>query len=66
MLGDGNSATMGGAIRGTAPGAKLILQSVLDSGGGLGGIPTDLNDLFQQTYDEGARVVRPSSVEAAG
>lgn len=56
VLGDGNSATMGGAIRGTAPGAKLILQSVLDSGGGLGGIPTDLNDLFQQTYDEGARV----------
>ena len=56
VLGDGNSATMGGAIRGTAPGAKLILQSLLDPSGGLGGIPADLNDLFQQTYDEGARV----------
>ena len=56
VLGDGNSATMGGAIRGTAPGARLILQSLLDSGNQLGGIPADLNDLFQQTYDEGARV----------
>ncbi len=56
VLGDGNSPTMGGAIRGTAPGAQLILQSLLDSAGGLGGIPADLNDLFQQTYDEGARV----------
>lgn len=56
VLGDGNSPTMGGAIRGTAPRATLILQSLLDAGGGLGGIPVDLNDLFQQTYDEGARV----------
>lgn len=56
VLGDGNSTTMGGAIQGTAPGAHLIVQSLLDSGGGLGGIPADLNDLFQPTYDDGARV----------
>ena len=47
---------MGGAIQGTAPGAQLILQSLLDPNGGLGGIPADLNDLFQTTYDDGARV----------
>jgi hypothetical protein len=56
VLGDGTSPSMGGVIQGTAPGARLILQSVLDSGGGLGGLPTDLHDLFQTTYDDGARV----------
>lgn len=56
VLGSGNSATMGGAIEGTAPEAVLILQSLLDPNGGLGGIPVNLNDLFQKTYDDGARV----------
>ncbi|MBT2596860.1 S8 family serine peptidase [Arthrobacter sp. ISL-72] len=56
VLGRGNSATMGGDIEGTAPEAELILQSVLDPDGGLGGIPVNLNDLFQKTYDDGARV----------
>ena len=57
VLGDGNSASMGGAIQGTAPGARLVLQSTLDSSGGLGGIPADLHDLFQPPYDnDGARV----------
>jgi serine protease AprX len=56
VLGRGNSATMGGDIEGTAPEAQLILQSVLDSNGGLGGIPVNLNDLFQTTYADGARV----------
>ncbi|SDO53125.1 Subtilase family protein [Nakamurella panacisegetis] len=56
VLGDGNSPTMGGAIQGTAPAAHLILQSLLDSSDGLGGIPADLHQLFQPTYDDGARV----------
>lgn len=56
VLGDGNSATMGGPIRGSAPKAKLVLQSVLDSRGGLGGLPFDLNNLFKVPYDDGARV----------
>ena len=56
VLGNGNSATMGGVIQGTAPAAHLILQSLLDTSDGLGGIPTDLHDLFQPTYDDGARV----------
>ena len=52
VLGNGNSNTMGGSIQGTAPKAKLVLQSLLDSGGGLGGIPNDLHDLFSPPYDD--------------
>lgn len=46
----------GGPIQGSAPGAKLVMQSLLDSRGGLGGIPADLEQLFQPAYAEGARV----------
>lgn len=52
VLGDGNSTTLGHPVRGTAPSARLVLQSVLDSDGGLGGLPDDLNDLFQKPYDD--------------
>ncbi|PWY93849.1 subtilisin-like protein [Aspergillus sclerotioniger CBS 115572] len=50
VLGDGNSALMGGDIRGTAPGAKLVLQSLLDRRNGLGGIPSNLYNLFLPPY----------------
>lgn len=50
VLGDGNSAAMGGDIRGTAPGAKLVMQSLLDRRNGLGGIPSNLYDLFLPPY----------------
>ncbi|BAY49246.1 putative peptidase [Scytonema sp. HK-05] len=57
VLGDGKSETMGGPIRGTAPKAKLVLQSVLDRQGNLGGLPDDLNNLFKVPYEnDGARV----------
>jgi serine protease AprX len=57
VLGDGVSAVMGGQIRGTAPRARLVVQSLLDRTGGLGGIPDDLTDLFEPPYrDDGARV----------
>jgi serine protease AprX len=57
VLGDGNSKKMGGKIQGTAPKAKLVLQSTLDSAGSLGGIPVDLHDLFAPPYTkDGARV----------
>lgn len=49
VLGDGLSSTEG-AVRGTAPKAKLVLQSVLDNSDGLGGLPDDLNDLFRPPY----------------
>jgi len=55
VLGDGVS-TVYGPIRGTAPRAKLIMQSVLDSQGGLGGLPDDLHQLLQPAYADGARV----------
>ena len=44
------------SFAGVAPEAQLVFQSVLDVLGGLGGIPLDLNQLFQPTYDDGARV----------
>src|SRR5262249_12791377 len=50
VLGDGNSTVLGQTVRGTAPKARLVLQSVLDRGGGLGGLPDDLHDLFQTPY----------------
>jgi len=56
VLGDGTMQD-GTAVRGTAPQAQLVLQSVLDSGGNLGGLPDDLHDLFTPPYqNDGARV----------
>lgn len=52
VLGDGTSEKMGGKIQGTAPKATLVLQSLLDSQNGLGGIPDDLTKLFIQPYEE--------------
>ena len=52
----GNGAKSNGRFKGTAYDARLVEQSVLDSRGGLGGLPSDLNTLFQQAYDDGARV----------
>jgi serine protease AprX len=55
-VGDGSSVELG-KVRGTAPKAKLVVQSVLDSQGGLGGLPADLHDLFSVPYaSDGARV----------
>lgn len=52
----GSGARSNGQIKGMAPNAHLVFQSVLDSRGGLGGLPTDLNTLFQQAWDAGARI----------
>jgi len=52
VLGDGFSANMGGPIQGTAPQATLVFQSAYQtSDNSLGGLPADLNDLFQPSYD---------------
>lgn len=57
VLGDANSAVLGVRVRGTAPRARLVFQSVLDSFGGLGGLPDDLHNLFRVPYQQdGARV----------
>jgi subtilisin family serine protease len=56
VLGDG-AMQDGTVVRGIAPAAQLVLQSVLDSGGNLGGLPDDLHDLFTAPYqNDGARV----------
>jgi len=60
VLGDGNSTTLG-PIRGTAPKARLVLQSVLDRSGGLGGLPDDLHDLFSQPYENDRARVHTNS-----
>jgi serine protease AprX len=52
----GNGAASSGQIRGAAPKAQLFFQSLLDANGRLGGLPVDLNDLFQEAYDAGARI----------
>lgn len=65
----GSGAKSGGSIRGMASNARLIFQAVeqwanvknqyeqdLPDGYYLLGIPDDLNDLFQQAYDDGARI----------
>ena len=54
ILGDGKAS--GGKIKGVAPKAKLFFQSLLDINGRLGGLPVDLNDLFEEAYAAGARI----------
>jgi serine protease AprX len=54
VLGDGKAS--GGQIKGTAPKAQLFFQSLLDASGRLGGLPLDLNDLFDEAYQAGARI----------
>lgn len=54
VLGSGVSST--GRYKGVAYEARLVFQSVLDSYGGLGGLPYDLNDLFRAAYTNGARI----------
>jgi subtilisin family serine protease/murein tripeptide amidase MpaA len=49
----GSGARSNGSIRGMAFNAKLVFQAAGDS---LNGIPDDLNDLFKQSYDSGARI----------
>lgn len=53
-LGDGRKSD--GGVRGAAPKAKLFFQSILDANGGLGGLPTDLEQLFDEAYQAGVRV----------
>ena len=54
IVGNGNASS--GMIKGMAPRAKLFFQSVMDAEGGLGGLPLDLRDLFQEAYDAGVRI----------
>ncbi|NLP51163.1 S8 family serine peptidase [Bacillus sp. RO1] len=50
VLGNGTSN------KGMAPQANLVFQSIMDSSGGLGGLPSNLSTLFSQAYTAGARI----------
>lgn len=52
----GNGANSSNQYRGPAYTANLIFQSVMNATGGLGGLPADLNSLFQTPYTGGARI----------
>lgn len=54
VLGTGKASN--GLYKGMAPGAQLVMQSVEDAKGSLGGIPEDLGVIFKQAYEAGARI----------
>ncbi len=55
VLGDG--ANSNGSVRGLAPAASLVFQSIMDARGRLGGLPNDLSvGLFDLARDEGAHI----------
>lgn len=54
IAGDGTASNQD--IVGMAPGAELIVQTLLDARGKLTGIPINLGDLFQEAYDLGAKI----------
>jgi serine protease AprX len=54
VSGDGKASN--GSVRGVAPAAGIFFQSIMDAKGELGGLPWDLNDLFNEAYQMGARI----------
>jgi subtilisin family serine protease len=64
VLGDGTASSQ--KYRGAAPAARLFFQSLLDSRGRLGGLPLDLNDLFDEAYQQNARIHNNSWGSAVG
>lgn len=54
ILGSGSAS--GGTYQGVAPAAQLVLQSLIDVRGRLGGLPVDLEELFEQAWQAGVRV----------
>ena len=53
IVGDGTAS--GGQFKGTAPGAKVYFQSIMDANGDIQ-LPLQLQTLFQQAYNAGARI----------
>ena len=52
----GRAGGAGAQYTGIAPDAQVVVQSVLDAGGGLGGLPFDLNDLLDEAYQKEVRI----------
>jgi len=62
----GNGSASGGVVRGIAPAAQLVVQSLLDARDQLGGLPFHLADLFEPPYLLGVRVHNNSWGAATG
>jgi subtilisin family serine protease len=62
----GSIAGDGPTIKGTAPGAELVFQAIMDANGELGGLPFDLGILFDQARQQGARIHNNSWGALAG
>lgn len=54
IAGDGTASL--GKLRGVAPGARLVVQGLVDVNGKLKGLPLEMGDLFQEAYDRGVRI----------
>lgn len=54
VLADGSASS--GSHKGTAPGAQLFFQSIMDANERLGGLPVELGELFEEAYQVGARI----------
>lgn len=52
----GDGAASNGEQKGTAPGAKLFFQSIMDAHERLAGLPVELGELFDEAYRAGARI----------
>ena len=54
MLGDEKENN--GKFTGVTPKSKLFFQSLLDNKGGLGGLPYNINKLFEEAYQNDVRI----------
>lgn len=52
----GRGTASNGVFKGVAPAAQIVVQSLLDRAGGLGGLPVDLGDLLHEAYNSGVRI----------
>jgi serine protease AprX len=57
---------LGRGVKGIAPNARVVVQSLLDANNRLGGLPLDLNDLFAEAYAQGVRIHNNSWGSATG
>lgn len=62
----GSIAGSGAEIKGVAPEAELVFQSIMDAKLGLSGLPVDLGDLFEQARAEGVFIHNNSWGALAG
>ncbi len=52
----GTGAASNGKLCGVAPGARLVVQKLLDDNDKVTGLPINLGELFQEAYDKGVRI----------